>query len=127
MTDKIDDLDVMYYQLVLSMQASAMQHLGKVMSPITGKIERNLDAARFSIDMLEMLQRKTTGNLSTEEKRLLDHVLHDLRLNYVDEVGKKASPDQTAEGASEAESSQETPDAGDSAGHPQSDEPSSSA
>jgi hypothetical protein len=74
---------------VLSVQAAAMQHLGKVMSPMTGKVERNLDAARYSIDMLDMLQRKTAGNLTSEEQKLLDHVLHELRLNYLDEVGKK--------------------------------------
>jgi hypothetical protein len=109
MTDKTDDLDIMYYQLVLSIQASTMQHLGKVMSPITGKVERNLEAARYSIDMLDMLQRKTAGNLSPEEQKLLDHVLHQLRLNYLDEVGKgdiagqKPSQD-TAKGGSENDS-----------------------
>ena len=98
MTDKTDDLDVMYYQLVLSIQASTMQHLGKVMSPMTGKVERNLDAARYSIDMLDMLQRKTAGNLTSEEQKLLDHVLHQLRLNYLDEAGKGDVAGQSAAG-----------------------------
>lgn len=88
MAEKSDDIDVMYYQLVLSIQASVMHHLGKVMSPITGKIERDLEAARYSIDMLEMLERKTSGNLSAEEKKLLDHVLYELRINYLEESGK---------------------------------------
>ena len=95
MTDRAEDLDIMYYQLVLSMQAATMQHLGKVMSPVTGKVERNLEAARYSIDMLEMLQRKTVGNLSSDEQKLLDHVLHELRLNYLDETGKGAGTDQS--------------------------------
>jgi hypothetical protein len=96
MTDRAEDLDIMYYQLVLSMQAATMQHLGKVMSPVTGKVERNLDAARYSIDMLEMLQRKTVGNLSPDERKLLDHVLHELRLNYLDETTKVAEANQSA-------------------------------
>jgi len=107
MTDKTDDLDVMYYQLVLSIQASTMQHLGKVMSPMTGKVERNLDAARYSIDMLDMLQRKTAGNLSSEEQKLLDHVLHQLRLNYLDEVGKGDVVGQPAEGNTSQQSSED--------------------
>jgi len=118
MTEKADEIDVTYYQLVLSLQASAMQHMGKVMSPVSGKVERNLDAARYSIDVLEMLQRKTEGNLTSEERKLLDHVLYELRLNFVDETSKgepedKAtkSPDATPEPASESvdESSEKPP------------------
>lgn len=120
MTDKTDNPDVMFYQLVLSLQASAMQQLGKVMSPITGKVERNLEAARYSVDLLEMLQRKTTGNLSDDEKKLLDHVLYELRLNYVEEAGKGETAEQT-DSASEkpsgdkAESSDQDSDRSDTA------------
>ena len=95
MSQESQDLDMMYYQLVLSMQASAMQHLGKVMSPVSGKIERNLEAARYSIDMLEMLKHKTVGNLSDDESKLLEHILYQLRLNYIDEAKKGETPDQT--------------------------------
>jgi hypothetical protein len=115
MTDKSEELDVMFYQLILSMQASAMQYLGKVMNQITGKIERNLEAARLNIDMLEMVQRKTEGNLSEQEKKLLDHVLYELRINYVDEQGKgedtdetDAAPEATAEGAEQPSEGDET-------------------
>ena len=109
MTDNHDNLDVMFYQLVLSLQASSMQHLGKVMSQVTGKIERNLEAAKYSIDMLEMLQRKTANNLGEEEKKLLDHVLYELRMNYVDEANKKDDP-ETAEAAVDSDSAQASPD-----------------
>jgi hypothetical protein len=111
MTEKVNEIDVMYYQLVLSLQASAMQHMGKVMSPVSGKIERNLDAARYSIDMLDMLQRKTQGNLSTEEEKLLEHVLYELRLNFVDESGKGQPEDETAESPDSAP--EPAPEAGD--------------
>lgn len=102
MSDTKDDIDVMFYQLVLSIQASVMQHLGKVISPLSGKIERNLDAARYSIDMLEMIERKTGGNLSVEEKRLVDHFLYELRLNYIEEVKKGAGSETPPEGSDEA-------------------------
>lgn len=102
MTENQEKLNVMYYQLVLSMQASAMQHMGKVVSPATGKIERNLEAARYSIDMLEMLQVKMKGNLTDDESKLLEHTLYQLRLNYVDEAkkGEAADPvEESPEGA----------------------------
>ncbi len=88
MTDNRPEMDVMFYQLVLSMQASIMQHLGKVMSPISGEVERNMEAAKYSIDILDMLKRKTDGNLIEDEAKMLDHVLYQLRMNYVEEVNK---------------------------------------
>jgi len=44
--------------------------------------------AKGTIDLLEMLQRKTKGNLDDDEQKLLEHVLYELRLNYVDEMKK---------------------------------------
>lgn len=87
-----ENLDMQFYQLILSLQAGAMQQMGKVASPITGKIERDLSMARSTIDLLEMFERKTKGNLDSDEKQLLDHVMYELRLNFIDEQEKdKAS------------------------------------
>jgi hypothetical protein len=55
---------------------------------VTDKVERNLDAARNAIDMLEMLEVKTRGGVTEEERRFLSQVLKEVRLNYVDEVNK---------------------------------------
>lgn len=97
------EVDMMFYSLVLSLQAAAMQHLGKVMSPMTGKVERNLEAAKHSVDMLEMLRRKTDGNLADDEQKTLEHILYELRLNYIDEVkkGKDASVEEAPRESSE--------------------------
>ena len=76
----------MFLGLIHSFQAAAMQQMGKTMNPFTEKIERDLMQARLSIDMLEMLQERTSGNLTGEESRFLTHVLTELRLNYVAEV-----------------------------------------
>ena len=92
MNDQTDNVDMLFYSLIISLQGSAMQYLGKIMNPATGKIERNLDAAKHSIDMLEMIQRKTSGNLSDDEKQTLQHMLYELRLNYVDESKKPEEP-----------------------------------
>jgi len=83
----------LFLGLIHSFQAAAMQQMGKTINPFTEKIERDLGQARLSIDMLEMLQERTSGNLTGEESRFLAHVLTELRLNYVaeaDEDKKKA-------------------------------------
>jgi len=76
----------LFLGLIHSFQAAAMQQMGKVPNPYTGKIERDLPQAKLSIDVLEMLQTRTNGNLVGEEARFLQHVLTELRLNYVAEV-----------------------------------------
>ena len=91
MTDQ-PDIDIQFYQMILSLQAQAWQSLGKVASPGSGKIERDLEQAKFSIDMIEMLGRKTEGNLSEEEKRVIDHALYELRMNFMDEQKKGDQP-----------------------------------
>jgi hypothetical protein len=82
----------LFTQLVLMFHTAAMQHMGKLKNPITDKIERDLDQAQASIDMLDMLKEKGKGNLTTDEERFLNGILQELKLNYVDEVSKdKAS------------------------------------
>lgn len=74
--------------LVTMFQAAAMQQMGKVRNPATEKIDRDLDQAQMSIDMLEMLQVKMKGNLKQDEEQFLENVLRELRLNFVDERAK---------------------------------------
>lgn len=102
-----EDLDFQYYQLVLSLQAAAMQQMGKIAHPLSGKIERDLSLAKQSIDMLEMVERKTRGNLTDDEKKLLDHVLFELRLNYVDEL-KKDQDSGSSRGPEKGDSDSQT-------------------
>jgi hypothetical protein len=84
--------ELLFTQLVLSFQAAAWQQLGKVPSMVTGKIERDLEMAKHSIDMLGMLDIKTKGNLTESENKYLQHVLYELRLNYLEE--QKKGPDK---------------------------------
>ncbi len=88
MEDINKTIDANFFQLVLSLQMAAMQQMGKIASPISGKVERNLIQAQASIDMLSMLSKKTVNNLTEDEKGLLDRVLFELRMNYVDESKK---------------------------------------
>jgi hypothetical protein len=83
---------------VIQQQQVTMIHLGKMVHPATSKIERDLDAARFSIDLLGMLEEKTKGNLNADEERLLGQVLTTLRLNFVEESGRAAAAGEAAGG-----------------------------
>jgi tellurite resistance protein len=81
----------LFLQLVLGLQQSAMMALGKLMNPITRKVETHLDAARDTIDTLAALEARTRGNLEPDEERVLRQVLTELRMNYVDELKKSGS------------------------------------
>lgn len=81
----MDKNDQLFGSLIYLFHTTGMQGLGKLMNPVSQKIEKNIDQAKESIDMLEMLKQKTQGNLSPELTRLLEQFLTDLRLNYVDE------------------------------------------
>jgi len=78
----------LFLQLVLGLQQAAMVALGKLMNPVSGKIERNLEAARNTIDTLAALEVRTRGNLESDEQRVLTQVLTELRMNSLDEVKK---------------------------------------
>jgi len=69
---------------VLSLATSAQMHMGLLQNPATGKQERNLDLAKQTIDLIGMLQDKTKGNLSDQESKLIEQVLYELRLVYVE-------------------------------------------
>ena len=69
--------------------------LGKVAHPVTGKLERDLSAARQMIDLLAELETRTEGNRSTHETRLLRSTLTELRLNYMEEMKKPVEPMET--------------------------------
>ena len=97
MTSDSEQLDPHFMQIVLSLQAAAMQQMGKVMNPMTSKIDRDLIMAQNSIDMLSMIEAKTKNNLSEQEEKLINHVLYELRLNFVDESKKKDEPAVTQE------------------------------
>ena len=78
----------LFLQLVLGLQQAAMVALGKLMNPVSGKLERNLEAARNTIDTLSAIEARTRNNLESDEQRVLTQVLTDLRMNFLDEVKK---------------------------------------
>ena len=81
----------LFLQLVLGLQQSGMMSLGKLMNPITRKIDRNLEVARDTIDTLASLEVRTKGNLESDEQRVLQQVLTELRMNYLEELKKSGA------------------------------------
>lgn len=81
---KGEPVQIDFTTFVLSLVSSTQVHLGLIANPVTGKHEKDMLAARQSIDILDMLKEKTKGNLAGEEERLLDYVLYDLRMKYVE-------------------------------------------
>ena len=70
--------------LVLSLGSSAVMYLGHEDGPDGKKTQRNLPMAKHAIDLLTVLEEKTKGNLSSEEDQILESLLFDLRLRYVE-------------------------------------------
>lgn len=81
---QINTNTLLFTQLVMSFQAATLQNLGKLPNAISGKTEINLELAKNTIDMLGMLEKKTRGNLTEDESRLLQESLSQLRLLYVE-------------------------------------------
>ena len=70
---------------VVSLAHTAAVHFGDVANPATGQPgETNLDAARQMIEILSLLEEKTRGNLTAEERQLLEQLLYELRMRYVE-------------------------------------------
>lgn len=74
---------------VLSLNHSALVHLGIAPDPTSDQRAQNLQLAKQTIDLLGMLHEKTRGNLSGDEERILDHALYELRLSYVEAIKSK--------------------------------------
>ena len=96
----------LFIHLVISLAGSAMQHMGKIINPAVGKAEINLEAAQATIDMLDMLEIKTKGNLDHDEQKMLKDSLTSLKLNFVET--SNAAPETVAASSDTEEGS--TPD-----------------
>lgn len=87
--DKMPLPEINFASFVLSLSSSALLHFGQLPDPITNKTERNLPLAKQTIDILGVLKEKTKGNLTKDEEQLMDSLLHDLRIKFVEESKKR--------------------------------------
>ena len=107
-------IDGHFFRLIATFEAAAMQQLGKIAHPVTGDVAVDLDGARDSVEMLDMVGRKTEGNLNDDERRFLEHVLYQLRMNYVEVAREEGAPEPagaTDGTASAPNSDSDSPDA----------------
>jgi len=79
--------EISFSSLIFSLSSAAFVNLGAIPDPNTGKVEKNLPLVKQTIDLLVLLRDKTRNNLTQEEETLFDHLLYDLRMSYVREVG----------------------------------------
>jgi hypothetical protein len=81
--------EINFTSFIFSLSTTAMYHFGDFPDPVTQKGQRNLPAAKQTIDILSILKTKTEGNLDENEKQLLDRLLYELRMRYVKEMTHK--------------------------------------
>jgi len=76
---------ITFSDFVVSLSTSAIYHFGDIPDPVSKTAEKNLDAAKQTIDILGIIEQKTKGNLDENEKKLMDAILYELRMRYVKE------------------------------------------
>ncbi len=83
--------EVRFDLFISGLAMEALMALGDVAHPTTRKQTTNLPQARYLIDLLGVLEQKTTGNLSADEQRLLKDALYQLRMRYLTKSGAAVS------------------------------------
>jgi hypothetical protein len=78
--------EINFSTFVISLSTQALMNLGEISNPLTGKVEVEIPVAKQMIDILGMLREKTRGNLDPGEEKLVEDILFDLRMKYVEAV-----------------------------------------
>jgi len=81
-----------FAELVNLIVMQAAMALGGFKGPKGEQIPPDLSAARHYVDLLGLLERKTADNLTEDEKRILEHTLYELRMQFVEAAGAPATP-----------------------------------
>jgi hypothetical protein len=87
------DAGLTFPAFILSLATSAAMHFGDLPDPAGQVHEPNLEGAAQMIEILGLLEEKTKGNLTAEEQQLLEQVLYELRMRFIEATGKPASDD----------------------------------
>jgi hypothetical protein len=78
-----------FEMLLTTLATEALMALGQVPHPVTGKVEVRRNQAKFLIDTVDVLRQKTAGNLSNTEQQVIDSLLHQMRLVFVQPVDEQ--------------------------------------
>ncbi len=74
---------------IISLSTQALMHLGEIPDPLSGNVEMDISVGKQMIDIIGVLSEKTRGNLDQGEEKLMEDILFDLRMKYVEAVRKK--------------------------------------
>lgn len=77
---------ITFASFIVGLSTEALAFLGEMPNPATGEPEADLRAAEQIIDIIGILREKTRGNLDSDEESLMDAILFDLRMKYVEKV-----------------------------------------
>ena len=83
--DSLSNKEQLFMYLVRTFQSSAWIALRKMENPMTDKTEVNIEQASYYVNLLEMIQEKTKGNLTDFEEQMLINTVSELKLNLIDE------------------------------------------
>lgn len=75
--------EVTFTAFIMSLNTSALFHLGEIPDPATGQTVQDLVLVKHTIDTLDLLEKKTKGNLNEDEKNILEKFIYDLKMRYV--------------------------------------------
>lgn len=75
--------------LVMSFASASMISMGLVPDPVTGEVQKDLLIAQQNIDVISLLREKTKGNVTPEEERLMEQILYELRMHYIEALKEK--------------------------------------
>ncbi|MBN1594844.1 DUF1844 domain-containing protein [candidate division FCPU426 bacterium] len=89
--------EMLFVQMVMSLNEVAMMQLGKTVNPATKQTEKNLEQAQGTIDLLRMLRVKTMNNLTAQEEQLLGEAILSLEMHFSYEKEKEAAKAPPAE------------------------------
>lgn len=79
--------EVTFTTFIMSLNTSALYHLGEIADPVTGEKQQDLMLAKHAIDTIDLLNKKTKGNLTKEEQDLIEKISYDLKLRFVNVQG----------------------------------------
>jgi len=94
--------DQLFMYLVSTFYSSAWMQMGKIENPVTNEVERDLEQAQLSIDILDVLKKKTDGNLTDQEQQYIDRALRELKANFMEEKQKDKHAGEEGEATSDA-------------------------
>ena len=76
--------EIDFSTLIMSFASAAMISLGRMPDPTTSQVSKDLALAQQNIDIISLLQKKTSGNLRPEEESLINGILYELRTSYIE-------------------------------------------